>query len=98
MLASVSDAFEREFRAVLGHFASGIAVVTAMSDGQPVGMTIQSLCSLSLNPPLLVICPNTTPPTWPHIRAASTLCVNILAEGQADLARQFARSGSDKYN
>ncbi len=97
MRASDSESFERYFRAVLGHFASGVAVVTAVDGGSPVGVTIQSFCSLSLDPPLILLCPSRSSTSWPRIREAGRLCVNLLAEGQADLARQFAQPGSEKY-
>jgi len=92
------ESFERHFRAVLGHFASGVAVVTAIDRGSPVGVTIQSFCSLSIDPPLILLCPSRASTSWPRIREAGRLCVNLLAEGQADLARQFAQPGVDKYD
>jgi 3-hydroxy-9,10-secoandrosta-1,3,5(10)-triene-9,17-dione monooxygenase reductase component len=82
---------------VLGHFASGVSIATAICEEKPVGLTIQSFTSLSLDPPLILLSPARSSTTWPLIRRAGRLCVNILAEGQADLARQFARSGIDKY-
>lgn len=72
-------------------------MVTAVDSGEPVGLTIQAFSSLSLSPPLILLCPAISSTTWPRVRAAGRLCVNLLAEGQADLARQFARSGTDKY-
>lgn len=89
--------FERHFRAVLGHFATGVAIVTGMSDDTPVGMTVQSFCSLSIDPPLFLLCPGLTSTSWPRIQNSKRLCINLLAEGQAGLARNFARSGGDKY-
>ncbi len=89
--------FERQFRIVLGHFATGVAVVTAMDSGIPVGMTVQSFCSLSIDPPLILLCPGRASTSWPRIRAAGRLGVNLLGEGQADIARQFAKPVSDKY-
>jgi flavin reductase (DIM6/NTAB) family NADH-FMN oxidoreductase RutF len=88
---------QRHFRAVLGHFATGVAVVSALYRGTPVGITIQSFCALSLDPPLILLCPAITSTSWPKIAEIGQLCVNLLAEGQADVARQFARSGGDKY-
>lgn len=89
--------YEQHFRNVLGHFATGVAVVTAVDRGEPVGLTIQSLCSLSLDPPLILLCPALTSTSWPRVERAGRLCVNLLAEGQDEIARQFARSGADKY-
>lgn len=88
---------EYHFRAVLGHFATGVAVVTAVSEGVPVGITVQSFSSLSLDPPLVLLSPARTSTSWPHIESARRLCINLLAEGHAHLARQFARSGGDKF-
>jgi flavin reductase (DIM6/NTAB) family NADH-FMN oxidoreductase RutF len=88
---------ESYFRTVLASFATGVAVVTAVSDHCPVGMTIQSFCSLSLRPPRILLCPAMTSTSWPKIASAGGLCVNLLAEDQESLARQFARSGTDKF-
>ncbi|WP_430784646.1 flavin reductase family protein [Actinoplanes sp. G11-F43] len=87
----------REFRRVLGGFASGVTVVTAVLDGEPVGMTCQSFFSLSLDPPLIVFSPARTSRTYPLIRRSGSFCVNILEAGQEELCRQFARSGTDKW-
>lgn len=91
------ESFERRFRDVLAHFATGVAVVTALEGERPLGMTVQSFCSLSLAPPLILLCPSLTSATWPAISRAGRLCINLLAEGQAAMARQFALSGADKY-
>jgi flavin reductase (DIM6/NTAB) family NADH-FMN oxidoreductase RutF len=83
-VSPLAEQYEHHFRTVLGHFATGVAVVTAVDEATPVGLTIQSFCSLSLDPPLILLCPG-------------RLCVNLLSEGQEQVARQFARSGADKY-
>lgn len=85
------------FRHVLGHFASGIVVVTAMLGDAPVGMTAQSFTSLSLEPPLVMFCAAKVSSSWPKIRAAGHFAANILSSGQEDLGRQFARPGIDKF-
>lgn len=85
------------FRAVLGHFATGVAVVTGRDAKGPFGMTIQSFCSLSLDPPLILLCPGRASTTWPRLEAGRRLCVNLLADGQEKLATQFARSGTEKF-
>ncbi|WNV75604.1 flavin reductase family protein [Geodermatophilus sp. DSM 44513] len=87
----------RTMRDVLGHFASGVTVVTAQADSGPIGFTCQSFSSLSLDPPLVVIAPARTSRTWPQLRALGRFCVNVLAEDQTDLSVTFARSGSDKF-
>jgi 3-hydroxy-9,10-secoandrosta-1,3,5(10)-triene-9,17-dione monooxygenase reductase component len=84
-------------REVLGHFASGVTVVTAVTDDGPTGFTCQSFSSLSLEPPLIAFAPARTSQTWPRLRAIGTFCVNVLAEGQDDVSQNFARSGADKF-
>jgi 3-hydroxy-9,10-secoandrosta-1,3,5(10)-triene-9,17-dione monooxygenase reductase component len=84
-------------REVLGHFASGVTVVTAVTDDGPTGFTCQSFSSLSLEPPLIAFAPARTSLTWPRLRAIGTFCVNVLAEGQDDVSQNFARSGADKF-
>jgi len=87
-----------EFRSVLGHFASGVVVITAIVDGRPVGFTCQSFFSLSLDPPLVALAPGRSSTSWPKIARAERLCVNVLAAGQEALARAFAVSGADKFS
>ena len=85
------------FRDVLGRFATGVAVVTAMSDGEPVGMTCQSFSSVSLSPPLVLFCPARTSRAWPLIQRAGSFCVNLLADGQHELSNVMATKGIDKF-
>jgi 3-hydroxy-9,10-secoandrosta-1,3,5(10)-triene-9,17-dione monooxygenase reductase component len=87
----------RLLRDVLGHFASGVTVVTAATAAGPIGFTCQSFSSLSLDPPLVVFAPARTSRTWPQLRAIGRFCVNVLAEDQTDLSGTFARSGVDKF-
>jgi 3-hydroxy-9,10-secoandrosta-1,3,5(10)-triene-9,17-dione monooxygenase reductase component len=88
----VSPAVMRE---VLGHFVSGIVVVTAATPAGPIGFTCQSFASLSLEPPLVTFAPARTSSTWPRIRTAGTFCVNVLAADHQELSVGFARSGGD---
>jgi len=85
-------------REVLGHFASGVTVVTAVTDDGPIGFTCQSFSSLSLEPPLVAFAPARTSLTWPQLREIGGFCVNVLAEGQDDVSQNFARSGTDKFD
>jgi 3-hydroxy-9,10-secoandrosta-1,3,5(10)-triene-9,17-dione monooxygenase reductase component len=84
------------FRRILGHFATGVVVVTA-HDSEPIGMTCQSFSSVSMDPPLVMFCPAHTSKTWPRIRAAGIFAVNILAADQQEICRKFAVSGPDKF-
>ena len=90
----VSPAVMRE---VLGHFVSGIVVVTAAGPDGPLGFTCQSFTSLSLEPPLVSLAPARTSSTWPRIRAVGAFCVNVLAAEHEDVSAVFARSGVDKF-
>jgi len=87
----------RRFRDVLGRFASGVTVVTAVSDGQPVGMTCQSFSSVSLDPPLVLFIPARTSRAWPLIHRAGRFCVNFLSDAQAELSNTMASRGVDKF-
>ncbi|MDL5156113.1 flavin reductase family protein [Actinomycetospora termitidis] len=86
------------FRAVLGHFPSGVTIVTGIAKGEPVGFTCQSFSSLSLDPPLVVLLPSLSSTSWPRIADTGRFCINVLAEHQGGLSTRFARSGSDKFS
>lgn len=85
------------FRTVLGHFCSGIVIVTAVDAGDPVGLTCQSFSSVSLDPPLVLFLPAKSSRSWPRIQNAGTFCVNVLGETQEALGRTFATQGADKF-
>lgn len=93
---------QKEFRTVVGRFCTGIVVVTAMdpegTDPAPCGFVAQSFVSLSLDPPLVGLCPARTSSTWPKIRAAERYAINILGADQKALCDRFARSGGDKFD
>jgi 3-hydroxy-9,10-secoandrosta-1,3,5(10)-triene-9,17-dione monooxygenase reductase component len=84
-----------QLRTVLGHFSTGVVVATGAG---PVGMTVQSVVSLSLAPPLVLFCPAKSSTTWPSIRAVGAFCLNILARDQRHLCAVFARSGGAKFD
>jgi 3-hydroxy-9,10-secoandrosta-1,3,5(10)-triene-9,17-dione monooxygenase reductase component len=84
-------------REVMGHFASGVTVVTAVTDAGPIGFTCQSFSSLSLDPPLVVFAPGRASRTWPLLRDIGRFCINVLAEGQDVVSQDFARSGADRF-
>lgn len=85
------------FRHVLGHFSTGVTIVSAMYLGEPVGLTVASFFSVSLEPPLVGFCAAKSSTTWPAIKATERFCVNVLAADQEDLCRRFAVSGRDKF-
>lgn len=86
-----------DLREVMGHFATGVAIITAVDGDEPVGLTCQSVVSVSLQPPLIAFCPAKTSSSWPRLRTSGTVCINVLAGTQGPLCRQFAKSGVDKF-
>ncbi|MGW5153595.1 flavin reductase family protein [Rhodococcus koreensis] len=84
-------------RRILGHFCSGITVITASTPDGPIGFTCQSFTSLSLDPPLVCFCPARTSATWPRIREIGTFAVNVLADRHDGVSNGFARTGADKF-
>jgi len=84
---------------VLGHFATGVTVVTSMTtDRRPVGLAVNSFTSVSLEPALVAFCVGVTSSTWPTVRATGAFCVNILAEDQEAVSRVFASHGVDRFS
>lgn len=87
-----------EFRRVLGHFPTGVTVITAMTGDGPAGMAIGSFASVSLDPPLVMFCPARSSTSWAQMRDADGFCVNVLGEHQQEICAQFATSdGGDKF-
>lgn len=89
------------FRVVLGHFCSGVTIVTGLRRDTgmiaPVGFTCQSFASLSLDPPLVVFSVAHTSASWPHIRGTGVFGVNILSSQQESLGRRFGERGTDRF-
>ena len=95
----MSRAEASTFRAALARFASGVTVVTARgADGADHGMTVSAFSSLSLDPPLVLACLDVTATLLPHLRAATTFGVSILAAGQATLSKRFADQGVVRFD
>lgn len=95
--SSLATVTAEAMRDVLGHFCSGVTVITAMNADSPVGFTCQSFASLSLQPPLVTFAPARSSTSWPKVRSAGRLCVNVLAHDQAWISNAFARSGQEKF-
>jgi flavin reductase (DIM6/NTAB) family NADH-FMN oxidoreductase RutF len=82
-----------EFRHVLSHFASGVTVVTTLDcDGRPAGLTASSFTSVSLDPPLILVCVDHKAQCYPALRDAGRFAVHILHRDQEHLSRRFATS------
>ena len=86
------------FREALGHYASGITVITSCIDGEPVGFTCQSFYSVSMSPPLVSFSIMARSASYPRIRQAGRFAVNILSGEQVAISNQFARKGTDKWH
>jgi flavin reductase (DIM6/NTAB) family NADH-FMN oxidoreductase RutF/DNA-binding IclR family transcriptional regulator len=87
-----------KFRQVLGHFPTGVAVVTGIDgDGKPAGMAVGSFTSVSLDPPLVAFMPDKSSSSWPKLRESGAFCVNILGAEQESVCRAFAMKGGDKF-
>lgn len=86
-----------EFRDVIGRFASGVTVVTTAHEGQPFGTTASAVSSLSLEPPMVLVCLNRSSETGRAIGASRRFAINVLGQGQHDTARRFARKGGEKF-
>ncbi|PHY20164.1 flavin reductase family protein [Caulobacter sp. BP25] len=84
-----------DFRRAMGSFASGVTVVTACHEGRLVGTTVSAFSSVSMDPPLVLVCLKRDSRTLAALRLAERFCVNILAREQGDLAYRFAKSGAD---
>jgi len=88
----------RHLRDAFGTFATGVTIITARGiDGVRVGLTANSMTSVSLDPPLLLFCPARTASALPTLRATGRFAVNVLAAGQATVADRFARRGVDRF-
>jgi 3-hydroxy-9,10-secoandrosta-1,3,5(10)-triene-9,17-dione monooxygenase reductase component len=88
---SQSEVTAEKFRRVMGGFATGVTVVTTICDGQPYGLTVNALCSVSLDPPLLAISLQRTSRTLAMIERSGRFAVNVLSAEQHALAERFAR-------
>jgi flavin reductase (DIM6/NTAB) family NADH-FMN oxidoreductase RutF len=88
---------EREFRDTLARWASGVTVVTARHDGEPVGMTAASFASLSLDPPLVLVCIAHSASSHEGLTAARGFGIHILGADQDDISALFSQPGPDKF-
>jgi flavin reductase (DIM6/NTAB) family NADH-FMN oxidoreductase RutF len=85
------------YRDVFGSVPTPVSVVTTMRAGRPHGTTVSAFCSLSLDPPLVLVSLDRGSRLLREIRRTRRLCINVLAAGQEDLARRFAGKGNDKF-
>jgi len=87
----------RAFRDALGRFPTGVAFVTAVPDGEPAGLIVSSLTSVSLEPPLLSFCPSRSSLTWSRMRRTQRFGVNVLGLRHERFARSASPPGADRF-
>src|SRR5690349_2380386 len=86
------------FRYVLGQYPTGVTLITAARNDEPVGMVVGTFSSVSLDPPLVAFMPDVRSSSWPKIREAGSFCANILTAGQQDVCRAFARKEDNRFS
>src|SRR5436305_14570191 len=90
---------QEDFRAALGRFASGVTVVTTKDAGGELhGITVSAFCSVSLDPPMVLICVEKTAGSHPALEESAIFVVNILCEGESDISELFASSLDEKFD
>jgi flavin reductase (DIM6/NTAB) family NADH-FMN oxidoreductase RutF len=88
-----------DFRKVLGHFASGVTVITtADGEGRPAGLTATAFTSVSLDPPLVLVCVSQKSQSYPSLLERGRFAVNFLRREQEDLSKRFATQRLDKFD
>ena len=87
----------QEQRRIMGHFATGVTVVTTLHEGQPVGMTANAVTSLSLDPPLVLVAVDKRAQMDAYLNAGDSFAINMLSDAQEELSRRFARSGPKEF-
>jgi flavin reductase (DIM6/NTAB) family NADH-FMN oxidoreductase RutF len=97
MVAEATPVDSGTFRRVLGHYPTGVCVVTAIDADGAAGMVVGSFNSVSLDPPLVAFFPDKRSMTWPRIERAGRFCVNVLASDQRETCDRFAARGTDKF-
>ena len=88
---------DAHFKLAMSHFASGVTVVTTSHEGRQYGMTVASFASLSLHPPLVLVCIERSVKTHDAIAASGKYGVSILSNAQADISAKFASRSDDKF-
>jgi flavin reductase (DIM6/NTAB) family NADH-FMN oxidoreductase RutF len=96
--AQPGQAFDaRTFRDALGRFATGVAFITAMPGGEPAGLIVNSLASVSLDPPLVSFCPSRRSLTWSRMRREGRFGVNVLRRVHEPFAQRATPAGADRF-
>ena len=97
--SAVANLDAHRFRRACARFATGVAIVTVLDHaGAPHGMTVNSFTSVSLHPPLFLVCIDHRASIYPNFRAGHPLAINILHAGQRELSVRFARPGASRFH
>jgi flavin reductase (DIM6/NTAB) family NADH-FMN oxidoreductase RutF len=80
------------------HFPTGVTIVTTCIDGEPSGLAVNAFSSISIEPPVVLVCVAKTSATYDRLYGGDHIAVNVLASDQVEVARRFARSGGDKFS
>ncbi|UXM92509.1 flavin reductase family protein [Paenarthrobacter sp. JL.01a] len=88
----------QEFRQAMKFVPTPVAIVTAMTEDGPVGMTVGSFTSVSLSPTLVTFFVDVSSTTWPRLKTSPTFTINVLGHDKGDLCRAFSRKGSDRFD
>lgn len=88
---------QNQYKHVIGHFTTGVSIITVRNNGIDFGITASAVSSVSVEPPMLLVCINKSTGTCHAISESKTFTVNIMTETQKDLALQFARANTDKF-
>ena len=94
---TVEPDLRERVRQTLRLLPTGVGVVTTQVDGRPLGLAVNAFSSVSLEPPLVLVCVNRSAETHEHLYAGQHFGVNFLASDQAEIAATFARSGGNKF-
>jgi flavin reductase (DIM6/NTAB) family NADH-FMN oxidoreductase RutF len=88
-----------DFRRVLGHFATGVTIITTVdSESRPTGLTVSAFCSVSLDPPQILVCIDHKSQSYPALRDGRYFAVNILCSDHEPVSRRFAMTRLDKFD
>jgi flavin reductase (DIM6/NTAB) family NADH-FMN oxidoreductase RutF len=88
-----------DFRRVLGHFATGVTIITTTDgEGRATGLTVSAFCSVSLDPPQILVCIDHKSQSYPALRDGSRFAVNILGSEHESVSRRFATTRLDKFD
>lgn len=94
----MSDWDGRTFRNTMGQFCTGVVIATGTLRGEPAGFAAQSFVSLSLDPPLIGLCPGKSSSSWPKLRDSGNFCINVLGSDQKAICDIMAKTGIDKFS